>query len=166
MEPTLGIGARVRVEIAYTPRVGDIVVFHPPKDAQVEICGRAPHVVKPGGAACDTPEREQAQVKFIKRIVAGPADRISIVKGHVIRNGKREPDPYTLPCGASPECSFPTPIRIPANEWFLLGDNRGESDDSRFWGPIPTSWIVGRARSCVEPSVPCSYLDRRRLSGS
>jgi signal peptidase I len=173
MEPTLGIGAIVRAETSYTPRVGDIVVFHPPKDAAVEICGRASHAVKPGGAACVAPEREHAHIEFIQRIVAGPGDVISIVEGHVIRNGKREPDSYirqrepdsnTQPCAGIPECSFPTPIKIPADHWFMMGDNRSESDDSRFWGPVPTSWILGRARSCAEPSVPCSYLERRRSS--
>ena len=39
-----------------------------------------------------------------------------------------------------------TPIKIPAGEWFMMGDNRGESDDSRFWGPVPTSWITGVVR--------------------
>jgi signal peptidase I len=43
------------------------------------------------------------------------------------------------------ECNFLTPIKIPAGRWFMMGDNRGESDDSRFWGPVPTSWIIGGA---------------------
>jgi signal peptidase I len=44
------------------------------------------------------------------------------------------------------ECNFPTPIKIPTGDWFMLGDNRSESDDSRFWGPVPASWIVGVVR--------------------
>ena len=55
----------------------------------------------------------------------------------------REKDPYIRECGVSPECNFPTPIKVAAGEWYLMGDNRGESDDSRFWGPVPRSWIVG-----------------------
>ena len=53
--------------------------------------------------------------------------------------------PFAEP--SQPECNFPTPITIPAGEWFVIGDNRGESDDSRFWGPVPTSWIVGTIAS-------------------
>lgn len=88
-------------------------------------------------------------MKFVKRIVAGPSDEIYIGDGHVYRRARgtnvfvREPDPYIRPCGGVAECSFPKPIEIPAGHWYMLGDNRGESDDSRFWGPVPTSWIVG-----------------------
>jgi signal peptidase I len=155
MEPTLSIGQRVlvnRIDLRFgKPHVGEIVVFHPPKNATQQVCGPVPHIVKPGGAACAEPEREQSSVNFIKRIVAGPGDVISIVEGHVIRNGVREKDGYIRQCGPNPECSFPTPIRIPAGHWFMMGDNRGESDDSRFWGPVPTGWIIGGAFATYWP---------------
>ena len=61
----------------------------------------------------------------------------------MIRNGAREPDPYIYQCGGGPDCNFPKPIVIPPGEYFVLGDNRGESDDSRFWGPIRRAWIIG-----------------------
>jgi len=108
-------------------------------------------VIKLGGAACSEPEPEKSSVNFIKRIVAGPGDVISIVDGHVIRNGVREKDSYIRECGTSPECNFPTPIKIPAGHWFMMGDNRGESDDSRFWGPVPTKWIIGGAFATYWP---------------
>ena len=127
------------------PKIGEIMVFHPPKDAEQQVCGPAPHMVTPGGAACDAPEPEKASVNFIKRMVAGPGDTLYIKEGHAYVNGKRESDPYITPCGSSSECNFPTPIKIPAGHWFMMGDNRGESDDSRFWGPVPTSWIIGQA---------------------
>jgi signal peptidase I len=156
MEPTLTIGTHVLVRpITSTPQVGEIVVFHPPKEATTEVCGPKPHVVKLGGAACSEPVSEQGSLKFIKRIVAGPGDVISIVEGHVIRNGVREQDPYIKPCGSSPECNFPTPIKIPPGHWFMLGDNRGESDDSRFWGPVPAGWIIGVARPCSSVGLTC-----------
>jgi signal peptidase I len=156
MEPTLGIGAHVMTQpLTSTPQVGDIVVFYPPKDFAQEVCGPAPHVVKLGGAACAEPEPELATIKLIKRIVAGPGDVISIVDGHVIRNGVRERDSYIKPCGSSPECNFPTPIKIPSGEWFLLGDNRGESDDSRFWGPVATGSIIGIAHPCSAVGITC-----------
>lgn len=155
MEPTLKVGQRVLVNRIGThfngPHVGEVVVFHPPKDAEHEICGPIPHMVSLGAAACSEPEPEHSSVNFIKRIVAGPGDVISIKEGHVTRNGKPEPDSYIRPCGSSQECNFPKPIKIPPGHWFMMGDNRGESDDSRFWGPVPTSWIIGGAFATYWP---------------
>jgi signal peptidase I len=155
MEPTLKVGQRVLVNRAGMhlsgPHVGEIVVFHPPKDAEQQICGPAPHMVTPGGAACSAPEPEASSVNFIKRIVAGPDDMLYIKEGHAYRNGKRENDSYINPCGGGSECNFPTPIKIPAGHWFMMGDNRGESDDSRFWGPVPTGWIIGGAFATYWP---------------
>jgi signal peptidase I len=152
MEPTLSIGQRVLVDRVFNePHVGEIAVFHPPQDAGHEVCGPVPHVIKLGGAACSEPEPQQSGVNFIKRIVGGPGDVISIIEGHVVRNGVREKDSYIRECGTNPDCSFPTPIKIPAGHWFMMGDNRGESDDSRFWGPVPTGWIIGGAFATYWP---------------
>jgi signal peptidase I len=155
MEPTLIEGQhvlvnRVAMDIS-EPHVGGIYVFHPPEGAEQEECGPTPHSIKLGGAACSTPVPEEASVNFIKRLVAGPGDEIYIEGGHVFRRaaGKsqfvREKDSYIKPCEESQECNLPTPITIPAGHWFMMGDNRGESDDSRFWGPVPTGWIIGQA---------------------
>jgi signal peptidase I len=155
MEPTLAIGQRVlvnRIGMHFgKPHVGEIAVFHPPTHAEQQVCGPIPHMVTVGGAACSTPESGHSSVNFIKRIVAGPGDVISIHGGHVIRNGKLEPDAYSRPCASAAECNFPTPITIPPDHWFMMGDNRGESDDSRFWGPVPTGWIIGGAFATYWP---------------
>ena len=155
MEPTLKVGQRVLVDRVGMhfggPKVGQIVVFHPPKDAEQQVCGPAPHMVTPGGAACATPEPQESSTNFIKRIVAGPEDTLYIKEGHAYRNGKRESDSYIAECGGGSECNFPTPIKIPAGHWFMMGDNRGESDDSRFWGPVPTGWIIGQAFATYWP---------------
>lgn len=156
MKPTLTEGQRVlvnRIGMRLNgPHVGEIVVFHPPKEADNEVCGPTPHTVSPGGAPCSrsVPEEDTA-TNFIKRIVAGPGDVIYIKEGHVYRNGKRESDSYISECGGVSECDFPKPIRIPAGHWFMMGDNRGESDDSRFWGPVPTKWIIGGAIATYWP---------------
>ncbi len=161
MEPTLRIGERVLVNRLATelgsPHVGEIVVFHPPAGAERQECGEQGAQVTPGGAACSTQSRREAGVTFIKRIVAGPGDQIYVSGGHVYREAAgtrrfvREQDPYIAPCGDASECDFPRPITIPAGTWFMMGDNRGDSDDARFWGPVPTSWIIGVAVASYWP---------------
>ena len=162
MEPTLAVGQRVLVDRIGThfssPHIGQITVFHPPEGAQQEQCGPAPHTVRLGGAACAAPvPKEDNSVNFIKRIVAGPGDEIYVKEGHVYRRAPgtktfvREQDSYIRECGASPECDFTIPIKVPAGHWFMMGDNRGESDDSRFWGPVPTAWIIGEAFATYWP---------------
>jgi signal peptidase I len=161
MEPTLAIGQRVlvdRIGMDFSePHVGEIAVFHPPEGAEQEECGPTPHAVKPGGAACAAPVPEKSSINFIKRIVAGPGDEIYIKEGHVFRKAAGasqfvgEKDSYIRECGASPECNFPIPIKIPPGHWFMMGDNRGNSDDSRFWGPVPTGWIIGQAVATYWP---------------
>jgi signal peptidase I len=161
MEPTLIDGQRVlanRIAMDFSgPHVGGIYVFHPPEVAKEEKCGPTPHMVKVGGAACSQPVPRNSSENFIKRAVAGPGDEIYVAEGHVFRKAAgtsrfvAEKDSYIKACGGSPECNFPTPIRIPAGHWFMMGDNRGESDDSRYWGPVPTGWIIGQAIATYWP---------------
>jgi signal peptidase I len=158
MEPTLPLGARAVVKEGVRPTVEAIVVVHPPEGSAAEMCGPNPHQVKPDGGACEAPIREESKIKLIERIVGGPGDEIYIREGHVYRklNGAgefiRESASYTRGCGTHPDCNFPDPITIPSGHWFLMGDNRGESNDSRFWGPVPTAWIVGTVTQVHKPA--------------
>jgi signal peptidase I len=149
MEPTLAIGQRVLVDRIgndfFAPSVGDIVVFHPPAGATNQVCGDRNE--KPG-QACDRPTAQESTQNYIKRVVAGPGDTLKIIDGQVYLNGKREKDSYARLTGCTPDnadCNYPTPIKIPAGHYFMMGDNRDFSDDSRFWGPVPRSWIIGEA---------------------
>jgi signal peptidase I len=153
MLPTLKVGQRVLVnrigERFSGPSVGDVVVFHPPAGAEQDnTCGGGQ---PPSGQVCDKPTAQESSVNFIKRVVAGPGDTLYIKGGHVYRNGKREADSYILPCGGGEGCDFPAPVKIPPDSYFMMGDNRGSSDDSRFWGPVPRKWIIGQAFATYWP---------------
>jgi len=158
MEPTLDIGQRVLVnrigERFSDPSVGDIVVFHPPQGAERSECGvpgEGPFYEGPlSRRPCSRPTPQRSDQNFIKRIVAGPGDRISVRDGHAVRNGVLQKESFTRPCGGGPECNLGT-IRVPPGHWFMMGDNRGQSDDSRFWGPVPTGWIIGGAFATYWP---------------
>ncbi|HZL54931.1 MAG TPA: signal peptidase I [Solirubrobacteraceae bacterium] len=148
MEPTLKIGQRVLVDRIgndfFSPSVGDIVVFHPPAGAPNEVCGNQAGP----GQACDKPTKAKSTENYIKRIVGGPGDMIKIIDGQVYRNGKKEKQTYASITGCtkqSLDCNYPKPIKIPAGHYFMMGDNRDYSDDSRFWGPVPRAWIIGTA---------------------
>jgi len=151
MVPTLKIGQRVLVNRVGThfsdPKIGTILVFHPPKGADDNRCGRP----QEPGQACSFPTKGRSDQNFIKRVVAGPGDRIQIANGHVVLNGKRQSDSYTRPCQSPDGCDFPKEIRIPKGYYFMMGDNRGSSDDSRFWGPVPKKWIIGGAFATYWP---------------
>lgn len=155
MEPTLDVGQRVLVNrflYHFTdPSPGDIVVFHPPAGADHETeneCG----VFHPPTEACPKPTPQESSQNFIKRIVAGPGDTLSVKDGHPVVNGVEKSDEsYIRPCGGGTSCNLPKTITIPPGDYFMMGDNRGESDDSRFWGPVPRSWIIGKAFATYWP---------------
>ncbi len=159
MEPTLDVGQRVLVNrFIYDfkdPKIGDIVVFHPPAGAERESpeqCG----VRKGAQEPCPTATAEEGSETFIKRIVAGPGDTLSIKEGHPVVNGVEKTDePYINPC---PSCTLTKTITIPPGHYFMMGDNRGASDDSRFWGPLPEDWIIGEAFLTYWPPDRIGFL--------
>ncbi|HYV16767.1 MAG TPA: signal peptidase I [Conexibacter sp.] len=152
MEPTLAIGERVIVDRIgnrfAAPGVGDIVVFHPPRGADTNECGIAgqgPFYDGPASRTpCSQPTPQRSNQNFIKRVVGLPGDRIAVRDGHVVRNGVLQKEPFIRPCGTGPDCNM-REITVPKDHYFMMGDNRGESDDSRYWGPIERGWIIGGA---------------------
>jgi signal peptidase I len=152
MLPTLHINQRLLVDRIGTqfssPQVGDIIVFNPPKDYGAGCSDPREGETAAGqhaGKPCDVAWSRRSSQTFIKRVVGLPGDRISIARGHVIRNGVREQDAYIDPCDDVSVCSFAGSITVPRGDYYMMGDNRGESDDSRFWGPVPKAWIIGKA---------------------
>lgn len=131
MENTLLIGDRVLVDrISWRfsqPERGDIVVFHPPFDGPV----------------------------LIKRIIGLPGDGVSLSGGYVYINGRRLVEPYVRRVAGRQEPSEPfsnglpwslqEPYTVPAGSYFVMGDNRTDSGDSREFGPIKREQFVGRA---------------------
>ena len=146
MEPTLDVGQRVLVNrVIYhvgDPHIGDVVVFHPPAGAENgQECG----VQQDAREACPEPTSEKSDTNFIKRIVAEPGDRLSVHNGHPVVNGLEAKEDFINPCRGGSGCNLPQTITIPPDHYFMMGDNRGSSDDSRFWGPVPRDWIIGEA---------------------
>jgi signal peptidase I len=146
MEPTLAVEQRVlvdRVSFRFSePELGDIVVFHPPLGSQRgQQCG----VQHPLDQPCPEPTGEPADTNFIKRVVGLPGDELRVIDGQVYLNGEPLDEPYVRPNSTCGNCNLPKEITIPPGHFFMMGDNRGQSADSREWGPVPEDWIVGNA---------------------
>lgn len=154
MEPTLLVGDRVLVEkVGYRfgdPGRGDVVVFEKDLGGALPVEDESRSVIEkigdafrglfgfPTGTAQD----------FIKRVVAVGGDTVEGRDGRVFVNGEAIDEPY-LPEGT--ETSTFGPVDVPQGMIFVMGDNRGNSDDSRNFGPVPVDAVVGRAFLLIWP---------------
>ena len=66
-------------------------------------------------------------------------------------NGEIAQEDFINPCTQGGACNLPQQITIPPDHYFMMGDNRGASDDSRYWGPVPRDWIIGKAFATYWP---------------
>ena len=80
---------------------------------------------------------------FIKRVVGLPGETVEIRAGNVYVNGRELPDQY-VPSGYLDGSNYPA-RRIPQGEYFVMGDHRDSSNDSRVFGSVPRSYIYGKA---------------------
>jgi signal peptidase I len=147
MLPTLKRGETVTVDNtalkSRPPRLGEIITFHPPTTAEkLPATCPDPSEGQLGGKPCAAAATRDTTALFIKRVVGVPGDRIALIGGKLRRNGQIVNEPFIKPC-ADPGCNFPRAISVPPGTYYVLGDNRAASSDSRFWGPIRRSWIVG-----------------------
>lgn len=156
MEPTLDIGQRVlvnRIGMRFgDPKIGDIVVFHPPAGADIQParCG-ATGEGDGSSRPCSVATPEESDQTFIKRVVGTGGDTIAIRDGHVVRNGRLQRESFINSCGDGFGCNFPGTITVPDGSFYMMGDNRGASDDSRYWGPVPKDWLIGTAFATYWP---------------
>jgi signal peptidase I len=125
MLPTLHTGDRLVVEkVSYwfhPGKRGDIVVFEPP--AQLQSMGYGKNQV------------------FIKRIIGQPGETLSVKNGRVYIGDRPLAEDYI----AEPPAYQLNPVRVPTATYFVMGDNRNDSNDSHVWGFLPQQNIIGRA---------------------
>jgi len=86
---------------------------------------------------------EDKTKSYIKRVVGMPGETIEIKDGKVFINGKQIEEPY-LDADLISRDSMPEPVRIPDQHYFVLGDNRRNSSDSRYWGTVPRNLVYGK----------------------
>lgn len=104
-----------------SPARGDVVVFMPP--------------------ISDTDE-------FIKRVIGLPGEKVMVKEGHVYINGTQLIEPYIkddVITSGGPFLNYGVEFQVPDNLYFVMGDNRPNSSDSRYWGPITKKVMTGRA---------------------
>ena len=134
MEPTLAIGDRVLVnKFIYrfdAPKRGDVVVFESPEGPKTDL---------------------------IKRVIAVGGQTVQVKDGYVYVDGVKLDEPYVAQ-DRRDNYSSPTPTKVPRGYVWVMGDNRGNSSDSRVIGPQPLSAILGEAFSIYWPVQRMSGL--------
>ena len=157
MLPQLQIDDRVVVsKVSYRlhdPRRGDIVVFDAPGGGPEKSDPLPERLLR--GLAQSIGIMAPSTDEYIKRVIGLPGERVEGRQGKVLVDGREVIEPY-LPAGTSTD-DFPA-VTVPPDTVFVMGDNRSNSADSRVFGPIPRSTVVGRAIVRVWPLGHTSFL--------
>jgi signal peptidase I len=161
MLPTLKPGDHIltaRAWLAYPaglmPSRGDIIIFHLP-NRQSDANPSASDAGNANAGPPSSPQQKHADDKgqkedtLIKRVIGVPGDTVQIVENVVIINGQKYAEDYaTIPSENPDDTAFKyavhAPLVVPTGEVFVLGDNRNNSDDGRFWGTLKRHEIIGR----------------------
>jgi len=162
MRPTLIEGDRLIIEkvsgFVSKPKRGDVLVFYPPfEELSKSPWARFTRLV--GYFNSDT--------AYIKRVIGLPGDHIAIKDGgRVYINGKLIAEKYlqekpNMECRAGMFCG---PMTVPAHDYFMMGDNRNNSQDSRFWGFLPEKRIIGKAYFRFWPINRIGLLDHPKYN--
>jgi len=138
MEPTLHVGDRIlvnKLSVRFgTINIGDIVVFKAPPSEH-----------------CD----DGSFTDLVKRVIGLPGDVMTSKGNAVYVNGKALKEPWTYFRTLNPPIKR---FKVPKDSYFVMGDNRANSCDSRFWGAVPRSDIIGKAFLRIWPPSRIGFL--------
>lgn len=156
MSPTLEVGDRVLVrKILYEPARGDVIVFENPNpltEPDRPWYSDAWHWVIEGLGFSTSPDKD-----FIKRVIGLPGETVEMRDGNVLVDGKVLEEPYLE--GLPPDTRPFAPVTVPEGELFVMGDNRLNSNDSRFGlGTVPIDKVVGKAFVMIWPPSRMGWL--------
>ena len=167
MKPTFVEGDRVLIErfsrFYESPKRGDIMVFYPPNE---NLKANPFDVFKRlTGIFCK-------DIAYIKRVIALPNEKIEIKMNpdnsfDVYINDKILKEPYIMDRFEYPQCSgglLCGPIVLGDDEYFMMGDNRGHSADSRYWGVLKKERFIGRAKMLFWPFNHFKYFSEHKYN--
>lgn len=165
MKPTLVEGDRVFVErvtrFYKSPARGDVMIFYPPQETlkhnPIALFARLT------GFFCK-------DIAYIKRVIGLPGEKLEIVRNpdgstDVLINDNKLDEPYIMDRFEYPECTEEMlcgPLVLGDDEYFMMGDNRGHSSDSRFWGVLKKDRFIGRAKLLFWPFNHFYYFENKK----
>jgi signal peptidase I len=143
MEPTLMVGDRVMVDkVTFyfrKPHRGDVVVWRYPPDSPKALNTTNPFYWPFQQIGETLHLTHRGTEPFVKRVIATEGETLQLKQGQLYINGKKINEPYIVK-----DNSDFGPVKVPKGTFYGLGDNRPNSRDSRFFGPIPYRAVIGR----------------------